>query len=83
MVKGRNGWVELPRAVGWQWFELRSGKEGLVGRGSRVVIPHAVWMLQELVKEVYDGREQAGDEIMERAVGMVMARFGAWRRRVD
>lgn len=82
-VKGRKGWVELPRAVGWQWFELTSGKEGLVARGRRVVSPHAVWMLSMLVEEVYQGKEKEGDEVMARAVGRVMAENGAWKRCVD
>lgn len=82
-VEGRKGWMVLPRSVGWQWFEIRSGKEGLVGRGRRSVSPHAVWMLQEMVREVYVGREEVGNGVMVRAVGEVMAKFGAWRRCVE
>lgn len=80
-VKQRNGWVELPRAIGWQRFELRSGKDGLVAKGKRVISPHAVWMLQELVKEVYDGQETEGDGVMSRVGGNAMVE--TWRKCVE
>lgn len=76
------GWQELPRSVGWQEFFLRSGKEGLEAKGKKVASPHAVWMLQELVEEVYVGKENAGNEILKKIVGPIMV-MGAWRRCVD
>lgn len=56
-TKGKviNGWKRIPRRLGMHKYSIEDGK-GRQVEGERGVMTHGVWMIEESIREVGDGR---------------------------